>query len=128
PNLIYVGSKQVFGMGPAFVSRHRFAFRKKLYTNLIVAEDASLPYVPLSALSKKTLIKNNYYDVAVAHELAHGLMQDLYGLMDFEKLEISSVSRDGHFASAVTDPSLAWIEGFAEGFEAYLGEKFLTKD
>ena len=128
PNYIYIGSKPVFGVGPAYVSSTRFVVDGRTTTNLIVAEDAAAPYhIPIKVLSKDSLLKNHYYDIVIAHELAHGIMQDLYGVDRFTKLEAQVISRDGHFASAITDPTLAWIEGFAEGFEAYLGEKYMTE-
>ncbi|MBI3543698.1 MAG: hypothetical protein HY075_10540 [Deltaproteobacteria bacterium] len=128
PNYIYIGSSTVFGMGPAFVSSERFLLDGKVTTNVIMAEDAGAPFhIPLAMISKDKLIENSYYDLVIAHELAHGLMQDLYGVDDFAKLEKRVISRDGHMASATTDPTLALIEGFAEGFEAYLGEKTLDE-
>lgn len=124
PNYIYLGSEPIFGVGPAFASSLRFTIQGRETTNVILAEDAKAPYhLPIAMLTKKSLLENGYYDIVVAHELAHGLMQDLYGLDAFERLESLVVSRDGHFASGTTDPRLAWIEGFAEAFEAYLGEK-----
>lgn len=126
PNYIYIGGEKVFNVGPAFASSTRFLIDGRETTNFILAEDAKAPYhIPLSMISKDSLIENHYYDIVVAHELAHGLLQDLYGVEHFEHLEANVVTRDGHFASGTTDPRLAWIEGFAEGFEAYLGEKYL---
>jgi hypothetical protein len=125
PNYVYLGSEEIFGMGPAFVSSQRFLLEGRETSNVIVAEDASAPrHIPLKMISKDALIAGNYYELVLAHELAHGLMQDLYGVDGFARLEKLVTSRDGHFASAVTDPTLAWIEGFAEGFEAYFGEKY----
>lgn len=126
PNYIYIGRAAVFNVGPAFASSTRFVIDGRETTNFILAEDATAPYhIPLSMISKDSLIANHYYDIVVAHELAHGLLQDLYGVEGFERLENNVITREGHYASGTTDPRLAWVEGFAEGFEAYLGEKYL---
>lgn len=122
PILIYVGKKEVFGLGPAFLGNVLFALEGQLFTSLTSVEDISIG--GFSVLSKKSLKAHNYYDIVIAHELAHGLMMDAYG-MDDEKLSKAIVSRDGHMASAITDPALAWLEGFAEGFETYFGEQQL---
>ena len=128
PNYIYIGGDVIFGVGPAYVSSERFILDDTVTTNLIMAEDAKAPFhIPLAMLTKDNLIAHSYYEIVVAHELAHGIMQDLYGVDEFSKLEKRVVSRDGHFASGITDPTLAWIEGFAEGFEAYLGESNLNE-
>ena len=145
-NLVYVGSHPLFGMGPAFHDGYRFEVSSPEghavslpYSNLLLLENAQLidsgffspnksssfTALQLPLLNIGTLRNEGYYDVVVAHELVHGLMQDLYGVDEMKKLVHDGViSRTGHFSSAITDPTLAWVEGFAEGFEAYLGEKF----
>jgi hypothetical protein len=125
PNYIYLEDGKIFGAGPAFVSSSHFEIGGKPTSNLTVVEDGKVSYLPFKALSKESLLRNHYLDLAVTHEIAHGIMQDLYGVDEFSRLEKSVVSRNGHFASSVTDPALAWIEGFAEGFEAFYGEKSL---
>lgn len=133
PNLIYLGMKPVIGVGPVFVDGLNLAVQDggqtTIYKNFMLLEDAVTPdllnYIPLlpeQMLSLNSLEKTGYLKLALAHEMAHSLMQDLYGLSDFGKVMSHHHSRAGHFASATTDPALAWVEGFAEGFEAYLGE------
>lgn len=126
PHFIYAGKRPVFQLGPVFLNGQRIAIGENIYSNLILSEGADVPLMKSSMLSQESLERNHYYDIVMAHEMAHGLMQDLYGVDELGELEKHSFSRDGHFASATTDPALAWIEGFAEGFEAFLGEKYLT--
>lgn len=135
PNLIYLGQKKLVGLGPVFFDGLEFVLEEKgeskIFNNLMAIEDAQspeefkhIPLVPENLLSLDSLEKSGYLMLAVAHEMGHGLMQDLYGIEGMKKVLSHHHSRSGHFASAVTDPALAWVEGFAEGFEAYLGEKF----
>ncbi len=129
PQYVYVGEKKVFGLGPVFVDSAHFLVDGETRTsNLMFLEDGTLGVIDKSVLTKDSLIEGSYYDIVVAHEIAHGIMQDLYGVDALAALVEQSVTRDPHVASAVTDPALAWVEGFAEGFEAYLGERFLTDE
>jgi len=122
PTLVYLNSKPIFNVGPAFVEGHYFDLNGSLYTGFLTLEDAKAPlHIPIKMLSKDSLIESNYYDLVAAHEMAHGLMQDLYGVEKFKAVVKNSLTRDGHMASATTDPEIAWVEGFAEGFETYLG-------
>jgi len=100
PNLIYLGTKKLFGLGPVFVDSTRFMLGPKPYSSFISAEDASAAGIPL--LSKDSLIEYKYFDIVVAHELAHALTQDLYGLTDFTELFKKSVTRDGHIMAGIT--------------------------
>jgi hypothetical protein len=122
PILVYIGHKPIFNLGPVFVDSHYFELEGKLYGGMIVLDDAVIENTPVSMISKQDLIKGGYFNLAVAHENAHALMQDIYGVEEFSAVYRKILSRDGHYASQPTDPYLAWVEGFAEGYEAYLGE------
>ena len=123
PQLLYLGEDKLFDLGPAFFSTFEFDLLGEIYTDFVVLENSHLFFKKSSSL--ETMIDSNYYEIVVAHEIAHGILQDLLGLEEQQKLEAGSLSRNGHSVSYVTDSSLALIEGFAEGFEAYLGEIFL---
>jgi hypothetical protein len=63
-------------------------------------------------------IKNDTLDIVLCHETGHAIMGDLYGKFynNFKR-----PSNNGHMAPVITDLSLAWIEGWAEAFEAIYG-------
>lgn len=63
-------------------------------------------------------IKNDTFDMVVAHENAHAIMFDMYG-PDITKID--KVSNMGHDGPMVSDRGLAFIEGWAEAFEALYG-------
>lgn len=142
PNLIYVGKEPIFRLGPAFVDSTYFklavdtttanpVFDGKIYTHVVLFENAfSFPDKKRAffgmSMTREDFINHSYFDMAFLHETAHGIMQDIYGVEGFSKLYAQFYSRDGHMASYVTDPALAWFDGWAEGFEAFFGEKFLT--
>jgi len=63
-------------------------------------------------------IKNDTFDMVVAHENAHAIMFDIYG-PDITKID--KVSNMGHDGPMVSDRGLAYIEGWAEAFEALYG-------
>ena len=65
-------------------------------------------------------IKNDTFDLVIAHENAHGIMGDMYG-SQAASLKNSSVSTSGHDGPVVTDRILAFVEGWAEAFEALYG-------
>lgn len=69
-------------------------------------------------LPLRSRIENDTLDLSFCHENAHGMMYDLYG-STFSKIE--RPSRNGHKTGITTDRGLAWIEGFAEAFEALYG-------
>ncbi|MGK5087980.1 hypothetical protein WDW86_10515 [Bdellovibrionota bacterium FG-2] len=126
PTLIYFGKKEIFNLGPAFVDSETFSLDGQPSTNFITGEDVSDALLPVSIISQEALVRNSYFDITYVHEISHGIMQDLYGVGDMSKLTAKSHSRAGHNASVITDPALAWVEGFAEGFEAYMGERTLS--
>lgn len=68
--------------------------------------------------SVKNAMGNDTLDLVVAHENAHAIQFDLYGKA-FQK--ISRISTNGHDAPIITDLGLAYIEGWAEAFEAVYG-------
>ncbi|MBT3981050.1 MAG: hypothetical protein HOE90_06830 [Bacteriovoracaceae bacterium] len=128
PTLIYMGKKKIFGLGPVFLDSTKFDLNGRIYENALLIEPGNFRGLPFKALKKEDLRSGGYFDIVVAHELAHNLMQDLYGAEDFEKSIYPNLhSKDWHMVSSTTDPTLAWIEGFAEGFEAFLGETSLDQ-
>ena len=71
-------------------------------------------------LTLEVLMKNDYLGLALAHESAHQVMWDRYGPKDFPRN--ASQTRGGHDTHEITDPSLAFSEGWAEGFAAIVGD------
>ena len=63
-------------------------------------------------------LKNDTLDLVVAHENGHAIMFDLYGKL-FQKIQ--RTSSNGHDAPIITDVGLAYVEGWAEAFEAVYG-------
>lgn len=63
-------------------------------------------------------MKNDTLDLAFLHENAHGIMYDLYGS---RFAAIPRPSDNGHDGPVISDRGLAWIEGWAEAFEALYG-------
>lgn len=63
-------------------------------------------------------IRNDTLDLAFLHENTHGIMYDLYG-SHFRT--IPRPSDNGHDGPIISDRGLAWIEGWAEAFEALYG-------
>ena len=63
-------------------------------------------------------LKNDTLDLVVAHENAHGIMFDAYGKL-FQSIQ--RTSSNGHDAPIITDVGLAYVEGWAEAFEAVYG-------
>ncbi|MDD3147353.1 MAG: hypothetical protein PHD82_08630 [Candidatus Riflebacteria bacterium] len=63
-------------------------------------------------------LKNDTLDLVVAHENAHAIMFDMYGKL-FQKIQ--RTSSNGHDAPIITDVGLAYVEGWAEAFEAVYG-------
>ncbi len=68
--------------------------------------------------SIKDAMNNDTLDLVVAHENAHAIQFDLYGKL-FQKIQ--RISTNGHDAPYITDLGLAYIEGWAEAFEAVYG-------
>jgi len=63
-------------------------------------------------------IKNDTFDLVIAHENAHCTMYDMYGT-DIEKMDRRS--NLGHDGPIVSDRAIAYCEGWAEAFEALYG-------
>jgi len=63
-------------------------------------------------------MKNDTLDLVVAHEVAHAIQFDMYGKL-FQKIQ--RTSSNGHDAPIITDVGLAYVEGWAEAFEAVYG-------
>jgi len=63
-------------------------------------------------------LKNDTLDLVVAHENGHAIMFDMYGKL-FQKIQ--RTSSNGHDAPIITDVGLAYVEGWAEAFEAVYG-------
>lgn len=63
-------------------------------------------------------VENDTLDLLFCHENAHGVMFDMYGdAMD----RVRQVSNIGHDSAVISDRGLAYIEGWAECFEALYG-------
>lgn len=62
--------------------------------------------------------KNDTLDLVLAHENAHAIQFDMYGKL-FQKIQRTSTN--GHDAPYITDLGLAYVEGWAEAFEAVYG-------
>lgn len=68
--------------------------------------------------SVKDAVDNDTLDLVLCHENAHAIMFDMYGKV-FK--DIQRTSTNGHDAPLITDQGLAFIEGWAEAFEAVYG-------
>lgn len=65
-------------------------------------------------------IANDTFDLVMAHENAHGIMIDMYGSR-MKDLDMKKRSNYGHDSPVISDRNLAYIEGWAEAFEALYG-------
>ncbi len=65
-------------------------------------------------------INNDTLDICSAHENAHGMMFDMYGAEKY-KIKNGCLSTSGHDGPVISDRALAFIEGWAEAFEALYG-------
>lgn len=63
-------------------------------------------------------MKNDTLDLVIAHETAHAIHFDMYGKL-FQKIQ--RTSSNGHDAPIISDVGLAFVEGWAEAFEAVYG-------
>lgn len=63
-------------------------------------------------------VRNDTLDIVLCHEVAHAIMNDLYGKA---YINFKRPSNNGHAAPVITDLALAFIEGWAEAFEAVYG-------
>lgn len=68
--------------------------------------------------SIKNIMKDDFLALIFCHENAHGIMSDMYG-SSFQYLR--DVNGADHSTDLITDRSLAYKEGWAEGFEAIYG-------
>ena len=68
--------------------------------------------------SVKQALENDTLDLVLCHENAHAIHFDMYGKA-FHKIQRTSTN--GHDAPYITDVGLAYIEGWAEAFEAVYG-------
>ncbi|HEY9070003.1 MAG TPA: hypothetical protein VIV61_07075 [Candidatus Ozemobacteraceae bacterium] len=68
--------------------------------------------------SVKDAMQNDTLDLVLGHENAHGIMFDMYGRTF---AVIQRISTNGHDAPYITDLGMAYIEGWAEAFEAVYG-------
>lgn len=68
--------------------------------------------------SVEDALNNDTLDLVVAHENGHAIMFDMYGKL-FQKIQ--RTSSNGHDAPIITDVGLAYVEGWAEAFEAVYG-------
>ncbi|MDD2999350.1 MAG: hypothetical protein PHV05_09850 [Candidatus Riflebacteria bacterium] len=68
--------------------------------------------------SVEDALNNDTLDLVIAHENGHAIMFDMYGKL-FQKIQ--RTSSNGHDAPIITDVGLAYVEGWAEAFEAVYG-------
>jgi len=68
--------------------------------------------------SVENAMQNDTLDLVIAHETAHAMQFDMYGKL-FQKIQ--RTSSNGHDAPIITDLGLAYVEGWAEAFEAVYG-------
>lgn len=68
--------------------------------------------------SVKQALENDTLDLVLCHENAHAIHFDMYGKL-FQKIQRTSTN--GHDAPYITDVGLAYVEGWAEAFEAVYG-------
>lgn len=68
--------------------------------------------------SIENAMNNDTLDLVVAHETAHAIHFDMYGKL-FQKIQRTSTN--GHDAPIISDIGLAYVEGWAEAFEAVYG-------
>ncbi len=82
------------------------------FSTLTIIEDIPKLFLVTDA------IKNDTFDLVVAHENAHGIMFDMYGS---QMGVVEKKSNMGHDGPVISDRGLAYIEGWAEAFEALYG-------
>lgn len=82
------------------------------FSTLTIIEDIPGHFMVVDA------IKNDTFDLVVAHENAHGIMFDMYGS---QMGVVEKKSNMGHDGPVISDRGLAYIEGWAEAFEALYG-------
>jgi len=114
PIAMFVGIN--LGTGPACGQIPLFLSMKDgslfFFNTVMIIED-----IP-NAFSIVDAIKNDTFDLVVAHENAHGIMYDMYGS---QMQVVKKVSNVGHDGPVISDRGLAFIEGWAEAFEALYG-------
>ncbi len=82
------------------------------FSTLTIIEDIPQMFLVTDA------IKNDTFDLVVAHENAHGIMFDMYGS---QMGVVEKKSNMGHDGPVISDRGLAYLEGWAEAFEALYG-------
>lgn len=87
---------------------------------IILSDIPSPPERQGTDLTLEILMRHDYLALALAHESAHQVMYDRYGPREFPK--VLSLSKGGHETDEITDPYLAFSEGWAESFEAIVGD------
>lgn len=123
PLLIDVG----FGSGPAMgpipcgmkgekqvgdLFKKVFGTNELFFNTIMLIEDIK------DAFDVSAAIGNDTLDLVFCHENAHGIMFDMYGnFMD----RVQKISNIGHDSAMISDRGLAYIEGWAEAFEALYG-------
>lgn len=68
--------------------------------------------------SVEDALNNDTLDLVLCHENAHAIQFDMYGKL-FQAIQRTSTN--GHDAPYITDVGLAFVEGWAEAFEAVYG-------
>ncbi len=68
--------------------------------------------------SVEDALNNDTLDLVIAHENGHAIQFDMYGKL-FQAIQ--RTSSNGHDAPYITDIGLAFVEGWAEAFEAVYG-------
>ena len=82
--------------------------------------DAQVPGTTGPTLTVDVLMTNDLLGLTLAHESAHQVMCDRYGLKDSPAK--ASLSKSGHDTNQISDPNLAFSEGWAEAFEAAVSD------
>lgn len=97
-------------------------------TSFIILTDKPNEKNKNNSVFLKDALENDTLDIIMCHENAHGIMADMYG----QKFpDIKKPSKVGHDSYIISDKGTAFVEGWAEAFEAVYGPnniKFNEKD
>lgn len=107
PCMVPMGAEMVDGK-----SGKRLGIETSMICVLDIESDGQMLFSIADALNNDTL------DLVVAHENGHGIHFDMYGKL-FQAIQ--RTSSNGHDAPIITDLGLAYVEGWAEAFEAVYG-------
>ncbi len=123
PVLIDVGFGSGPAMGPIPCAMKLDKDLRKIYAPVTAEKEMFFNTIMMiedikDAFSVSDAIANDTLDLVFCHENAHGIMFDMYGpFMD----RVQKLSNIGHDSHMISDRGLAYIEGWAEAFEALYG-------